>query len=215
MTLGTDRMNAWLTVALVLVGFGAPVIAGADLIPRAGGAMVYDTERDMTWLADASYTKTVFERTCGEVGSPDGRMFWHAAKIFADEMEFAGYDDWRLPVLEETDPSCDTQGVAGSFGYNCSNSELGHMFYTLLGGQARTSIVEVHNENFDLFQNIIDDIYWHDLEFSALPFIAWNFQTRDGYQNGNSKSIRLGVWPVRDGDVADVPVPSPAPISCE
>lgn len=210
-------MSKWKLSASALLMTGAAVLStsgSAQLFSRAGGTMVYDSDRDMTWLADAGYARTVYEQTCGDSGSVDGKMYWHAAKIFVDNMVFAGYDDWRLPILTEADPSCDNQGVAGSFGYNCSGSELGHMFYTLLGGQARAGILDVHNENISLFQNVRSDIYWADLEFSALPFISWNFQTRDGYQNGNSKSIRLLVWPVRDGDVADIPPDPVPPVVC-
>ncbi len=195
-------------------GISLTSTVSAELFSRAGGTMIYDSDRDITWLADANYSKTTYDNTCGKSGSIDGKMYWHAAKIFVDNMDFAGYDDWRLPGLTESDPSCDNQGVAGSFGYDCSGSEMGHMFYQVLGGKARTSIADVHNSNYDNFKNIQSAIYWVDEEFSALPFIAWNFQTRDGYQNGNSKSIRLAIWPLRDGDVADKLIEETVPATC-
>jgi hypothetical protein len=202
-----------LTILLLAVGLGFGADAPAQLYSRAGGTMVYDSDLDITWLADANYAATQYEQSCGEIGAKDGRMEWARALRWADELVFGGYSDWRLPNSAQPDLSCDGQNPpewgGGSFGFHCTGSELGHLFYGDinhgLGGKAGESITKTHNENYFLFHNVVSGLYWHGTEFVVFPMISMNFHTSDGFMNFNSKSVLLRAWPVRDGDVADAP----------
>lgn len=207
-----------LTLALV-AGVGFASTASSQLLSRAGGAMIYDTDQDITWLADANYAATQYKQSCGKLGAADGKMEWAKASQWVKDLTYGGYSDWRLPKSEQPDVSCDGQNpveLGGfSFGFHCIGSELGHLFYGNadhgLGGKAGKSIAKTHNDNYRLFHNIAADIagiYWHSTEWGAFPMIAYNFQTSDGFMNVNSKSVLIRVWPVRNGDVADAPIPS-------
>jgi hypothetical protein len=203
-----QSLSTLLLIAVLLmatIGFASP--ASAELFRRANGTMVYDSDLNITWLADANYAATVYEKSYGQIGTIDGKMEWAEAMQFAEDLEFGGFSDWRLPASMQPDPSCDGQNPpetgGGSFGFNCTGSEIGHLFYNGLGGQAGESIVKIHNNNYGLFRNIVSDIYWQSTQFAPFPVISLNFQTLDGYMNFNSKTVRLHVWLVRDGDVGN------------
>ena len=68
-------------VALVVASVGS-VNVQAALINRGGG-MIYDQGYDLTWLQDANMA---------------GAMNWDQATDWANELDFAGYTDWRLPI---------------------------------------------------------------------------------------------------------------------
>ncbi len=127
---------------------------------------------------------------------------------------YLGFNDWRLPSSFEPDGSRPCQGT-GIFGFNCTGSEMGHLFYTELGGVTGQSIATTHNANYDLFTNIQPFAYWSGQEYlNYTTGGAWYFRFFDGGQgivDKRSSSEVLGAaWAVRDGDVAAVPAPGAA-----
>jgi hypothetical protein len=56
----------------------------------------YDTESDLTWLADANYAKT-------SRFDIDGKMNWDKAISWARLLDIGGVRNWRLP---DAYPSC-------------------------------------------------------------------------------------------------------------
>jgi hypothetical protein len=108
------------TMTLVFTAFAITNSAKAELINRGGG-LIYDTDINVTWLQDANYAKTSDYDT-------DGDMLYSQANAFIaylNSISFLGYSNWRLP---KADPSCSNPG-----GYDCTNSEMGHLSYTELG----------------------------------------------------------------------------------
>ena len=183
--------------------------ADAQLLSRAGGTMVYDTDQNITWLADANYAATQYKQSCGKVGSVDGKMPWPEAMRWAANLVYGGYSDWRLSSTPPADLTCDEKDPIGTYGYNCVGGEMGHLFYGNndhgLGGKAGQNIMVTHNDNYSLFNNFSSfGEYWLNTDFAPLAQIALNFHTRDGFANANSKSVSLIPWPVRDGDVEDI-----------
>lgn len=186
------------TVALcigLLTGSGA----NAALVSALGGQVVNDTDLNITWLANANLAAT---NTFGVSGiDPAGYMSWSTAQSWIGAMNTAnylGYSDWRLP---NADPSC-------GFNYNCTNSEMGHLFYTELGGGAGQSITTTHNTIYGLFQNVQSDTYWSGTEYAPYPSSAWVFNTFNGYQGAFGKaSPYMFALAVRPGQVVATPVP--------
>jgi hypothetical protein len=131
-------------------------------------------------------------------------MTWWGAQAWAANLSYGGYDDWRLPT-ETT--SC--------FGYSCtSGTELGHLFYTELGGSAGLSIVTNHDADYALFSNIQDYAYWSGSEYAPNPGSAWYFDTGLGYQYAHNKYDLFYGWAVRSGDVASSnSVPEPGTLA--
>lgn len=89
---------------------------------------------------------------------------------------YLGFNDWRLPSSFEPDGS----GPCGD--YDCAGSEMGHLFYTELGGVAGQSIATTHNASYDLFTNIQPFAYWSGQEYQHDTTAAWLFRFFDGKQ---------------------------------
>ena len=203
-------MAAWLLGLGLLAGGPAQ----AALLDRGGG-LIYDSDLNITWLKDANYAATQFAASSGAQGDADGLMNWSAANAWAAGLTYGGYSDWRLPTTLQPDASCGSSFDAGapygvqSYGYNCTGSELGHLFYTELGGTAGSSILASGDPDLALFQNIQSNVYWSGTAYAPGPAIyAWLFTTYDGYQGFNFQGYEFYAWAVRPGDVAAVPEPA-------
>lgn len=103
-----------------------------------GGGLIYDDALNVTWLADANYAKT-------SGYDANGLMDWYQARRWADNLVYAGYDDWRLPTLRDGGLADYTQANYGTdYGYNVRTvgddgtvfSELAYMYYVNLGFKA-------------------------------------------------------------------------------
>lgn len=157
----------------------------AALQSRLGGQAVYDTDLNLTWLANAN---------------ANGLMNWSQANTWASGLTVGGFSGWRLPT---SDTSCS--------GYNCTGSEMGHLFYNELGGVAGQSITVAHNANYGLFQNVQYISYWSGTEYAPDTRNAWVFYPGNGGQYAGDKGSYLYAWAVRPGDVvAAVPEPASA-----
>ena len=186
-------MKKWnLTLSFILLTLVFQ--ANAALVSRLNGLAFYDTEADLTWLKNANIT-----------GDP---KYWEDANNIVANLNIAGITGWRLPTSYSTAPSCD-----GAFwGYNCSGSEIGNMFYNVLGGKAGSSISSVHNANYDLFENIKDNIYWGSDYVADGQNLVSVFSTMDGLQGTYFRENNYQIlysWAVYTGDVSTVPIPAP------
>lgn len=169
--------------------------ANAALVSRLGGLAYYDEEADLTWLADASAAGTT--------------MNWEDANSWAEGLNVAGVTGWRLAGTLQPDLSCSSQSaLSGSRGFDCTGSELGNLFYNVLGGVASSSITDVHNANYDLFSNIQGMRYWSATEYAPNTSNAWYFSMGAGNQSTTLKSFSYYGWAVQSGDVSAVPVPA-------
>jgi len=202
-------LKKWVAAAAIVGLAGA---AQAGLVNRGNG-MIYDSTRNITWLADMNYAKT-----SGYDG--DGRMTWSQAKAWADNLTFGGYSDWRLPTLNPADTTCSNNFNAGGsfgqqyYGYNCSGGELSGLFVTDLGNKAGQSVLNQTGDtpeqiaNLALFSNVQSYRYWSGLEFAPVSSYAWFFNTNIGFQDYVGKDFELYAVAVRPGDVAAA-VPEP------
>lgn len=212
----------------LLFGF-ATLNAQAALQSRAGGTMVYDTDLNITWVADANLFRTqeagnpnliseiiaanggVINDTPNAFDGNDGVYNLSAADFgsFTRRMSWFGAQAWvnSLNYGGFSDwrlPSIAAQAT----GYNITDSELGHLFYNELGGVAGQSIVTTHNADYNLFSNIEPTLlYWTAAEYATNPYFAFSFYVANGHQGLPSKNSPSFALAVRDGDVAAVPVP--------
>ncbi|MBI5659549.1 MAG: DUF1566 domain-containing protein [Nitrosomonadales bacterium] len=205
---------------LLAIALGAGLLSAASahaaLELTLGGQGVYDTDLNVTWLADANLAAS---NTFGVSGiGTGGYMTWYAAQSWIAGMNasnYLGFSDWRLPTTLQPDATCSIQAGGVSFGYNCTGSEIGHLFYNELGGVAGLSITTTHNANYGLFQNIQSYLYWSGTELGTVTNYAlipgndgaWFFSTVTGVQYAYNRNYYLFAMAVRPGQVAAVPEP--------
>jgi hypothetical protein len=121
--------------------------------------------------------------------------------------------DWRLP---STVDGRDIYGYNGTTtdGYNITNSEMGHLYYTELGNKGYCSTSGVCPQtgwgltNKGPFINLLPDFYWSGTQYAAGTGTAWGFYAYRGSQSGlNPTSTSYSAIVVRPGDVTVVPEP--------
>jgi len=171
----------------------------AALLSRLGGLAVYDTDLDITWLADSNAgAGSAFD---DGTGNADGFMTWNSAIAWAASLNVGGFNDWRLPTL------INSGGGAPCTSLNCTDIELGHLFYDELGGTAGNSIFTSSDPDLALF-TLTTGAYWSDVEPAGNPSNAFFFGFVNGAQFETPKGVTARAWAVRDGDVGTVPEPS-------
>ncbi|NNM00081.1 MAG: DUF1566 domain-containing protein [Gammaproteobacteria bacterium] len=186
-----------------LLGVGA---AQAELQDRGNG-LIYDTVRNITWLQDANYAATsgYAAANAGADINANGQMSWDAAVAWAEQLEFAGFDGWRLPTVLQPDPTCSMQGgLLISFGSGCTGGEMTHLF----------NVEGIFLNNPGPFINVDAPagFWWTGtLVPGTTTFAYWNgFQFGQGNQDALATSIQLLAWAVHDGDIGAAAEPEPA-----
>lgn len=196
-----------------------PGIFFGTLIDRGGG-LIYDTDLNITWMKDANYGRTQYYQTGGNEGlgvtfSQIQAVKWAANLTYFDSVRNVTYSNWRLPRTLLPDYTCDGSAVGyPMFGYYCSGSEMGHLFYVELGIEIEPGYVPPYNAS--PFINLDRNWYWSEtLADTSNPFDnAFVFGFNDGvqlYDPIDQPDYTLGAWAVRDGDVyaaSEIPVPS-------
>ncbi len=166
----------------------------AALVGRLGGLAYYDDVANLTWLADAN--------------AAGGTMTWENANTWAIGLDIAGVTGWRLPGTPQLDSTCSAQTGSKSYGFNCHGSEIGNLFYNVLGGTVGHSLTTTHNANYTLFNNLQSGNYWSATEDASDTGDAWLFGTSLGSQANDKKSRQFYALAVHSGDVSAVPVPA-------
>ena len=210
-------------IFLLLLSFNA----SAALYDRGNG-LIYDDVLDITWLQDANYVDT--SGYGADVGGQismlaQGYMDWHTAKIWAAQLSYGGYDNWRLPsanLINEEDP-CHSYIGGCDFGYN-STGEMGHMLINNLGNTGLNpypynfSFIDATSGVITSFLNLWgDEHYWLDEEFTHSTseydeVKAWIYSISGNGQGIKFKHLSSFGWAVHDGDIGASPVPLPAGI---
>lgn len=191
--------QGFMTLMLITIVAVAP--AGATLIDRGNG-LIYDDDLNITWLQNANLAATnQFGLTqsvgivpgVGEIGST-GRMSWYTANNWITGMNAAnhkGFNNWRLPITTQPDPSCANQLNGLSYGTGCTGSELGHLYNV----EGITWVVP------DPFDQVQYSIYWSGKKSEADNDGAWVLYFTAGSQGLYSLSGQWFPWAVRSGDV--------------
>jgi len=189
----------------------------AQLIPKLDGQAVYDTDRDITWAANANLAASMpLGLEIGVLLPPhddwppgvDGEYFGGgvmngtAALHWIDrlnEISYLGFNDWRLPWTLVPDSSCEFED---STGFNCTGSEMGHLFYEEFRAEPVTRVLDTGDPvELAKFSNL-GHVQYLSGWFNS---VGWLFFFNNGHQSpvlpGEFVSNYKGfVWPVRDGD---------------
>ena len=200
------KLGTLIGVALLgMAGMAQADIFTGILPTTAGGTTYqayYDSTTNLTWLSSA-YT--------------NGLMAWSAANTWADNLRITGYNSagqqvtvtgWGLPTTTQPDPTCSYQSNGIGYGYNCTGSQMGNLFYNALGGTAGNSITG----NYGLFSFALPSYEWSATEYAPGSQNAWYFNFNDGNQSLSLKSNDMYALAVHSGDPGAAPtrVPEPA-----
>jgi hypothetical protein len=137
---------------------------------------LYDTYLNITWLSNAGLSSL---------------STFAQASSWAGSLVVDGVSGWRLPTSNVTCQS-----------YNCTSSEMGHLFYTELGSTGGQ-----HMKAGDL-QNLTFTGYWSGSVDLTRSGQAWAFSTIDGQQFSALVGDKYSALAVHNGDILTA-VPEP------
>jgi hypothetical protein len=187
----------------------------ASLVDRGSG-LIYDPDLNITWLQNANYgAGSLYD---DGFSTTDGRMTFASAVVWADQLVFAGYSNWRLPTVTDTGlAGCDFSYSGTDCGYNVNTAtgEIAHLYFDELGNKAFYDTAGVGQQagngltNAGPFTNLQSNIYWSGTEYAADTSRAWSFYTDRGAQSTDDKPLNIFAWAVADGDVFASTVPIP------
>lgn len=204
-----------LAAVILSTGLLSATGANAALVPALGGQVVNDTDRNITWLANANLAAS---NTFGVGGiGASGLMNWNTAQSWIVAMNTAnylGYSDWRLPTVTDTGtPGCNAAFSGTDCGWNVDTAtgEMAHLWYDELGNNAYYDILGNPQTGSGLlntgpFTNFQSNLYWYGTGYDAS--YTWAFATYTGVQNVSYINHGLFALAVRPGQVAAVPVPA-------
>jgi len=194
-------------LALCLAFSSAEATLVGRLPATSGGTdfqAYYDTVTNLTWLADANaIAGTAFD---DGADATDGRATWASASAWAAQLNVNGVTGWRLPETVQPDPTCEFASGSGWWGGNCTGSEMGNLYYNVLGNSAGGTATQ----NSGPFSNVttpLDSNYWSSTNWIG-PGAAWFFNMKTGAQFHQGSLNRSLAWAVHTGDVGVVPVPA-------
>ncbi|TPQ29833.1 hypothetical protein C2U68_00570 [Methylomonas koyamae] len=205
---------------LALLGSLAAGSVQAQLFDRGGG-LIYDSDLDVTWLADANYANTSGAYTPGKM-SWQNAVAWVDGLTYADSVRGTTYDDWRLPTFQDLGAAGCDYGYSGTdcgFNVALTSSELAHLFYGDFGNKGFSDSRGLPQPGYglvddpatpddeSLFSNLQSFSYWLGTSYSGDSNKAWYLSTSTGMQNYIGKGSQFYVLAVRDGDVTAVPNP--------
>lgn len=151
----------------------------------------YDVTKNITWLADAAVSGASYYLNFNVSGGSNL------------DLNISGVTGWRIP---SSDSSC-----LGSNGYrdNCTNGEMGNLYYNVLGNTAGSL------SNTGPFSNVQSDTYWASSRKSTDPLQKLIFNMGNGRlasEKFTYSGNRNYVWAVHDGDVGASVVPIPSAV---
>jgi uncharacterized protein (TIGR03437 family) len=192
-----------------------PWQASATLVLSPDGITVYDAVNNVSWLADADLAATnrFGLPVCTGSGTqpcvnPSGSMSYQAAAAWAKAMNAAnylGHTNWQLPTTPATDSGCPFTGPNGiSFGFNCSASALGWLYYNGLGLTAPNTAVPIPNNTVGAFSNFQPNLYWSQTTPpNGTGYGTFSFN--NGFQGSNTAPNFLYVLPIIRGKISGTP----------
>lgn len=184
-------------LAAGLLVSGVAGSAHSELLDRGVGTsvygtykLIYDTDLNITWY-DFHYSEW----------QPYAAQ-WASGLAVNMTMNVGGvistvtYNDWRLPTALNSD------GTGPCQGDNCTDSEMGHLYYDELKNSG-TGLI-----NTGPFLNLRSDFYWSEEIYKPVMASAWGFDFRNGNQVWSSTTWLSSAIAVRGGDIATVPEPT-------
>jgi hypothetical protein len=182
------------------------------------GLVVRDAAAGVNWLADADLpaTNRFGVPTCSQSVSsgcinPSGSMSNQAAVAWVAAMnaaQYLGHSNWQLPGFPDVDTTCSFTGPHGEpFGWGCSNSGLGHLYYAVLGLKSPNTAVPIQSNAVGPFSNFQPYLYWSGTvppDGTGRSTFSFNI----GFQGSNTVPNYMYVLPMIQGKIPGTPAAS-------
>ena len=190
-------IRATLVAAAVVACASWSTQADASLILSPDGATVSDTVEGVTWLANANLaaSNTFGLSNCQANGNvqpcvnTSGSMTYQSAQAWIGNMrlaDYSGHSNWQLPATQTLTFGCTATGPHGeSFGYGCSGSPLGSVYFNGLGLSAPSSVVGPTQGTIGAFTNLQPNIYWTATAAAASNNGFHTFSFATGWRGAN------------------------------
>jgi hypothetical protein len=134
------------------------------------GKLVYDSNQNVYWLADANLAgDPQVRKMLGATGlkiNADGTMDYPTAlqwvallKKYNHGQGYLGHANWQLPVTPARDHTCSSLNV-DNFGATCTGSALGNLYTVGLGKTFPDSVVPDFSATIGPFENVQPSMYW-------------------------------------------------------
>ena len=197
--------------------------------------IIEDSTLNTGWMKDTNMFKTLcdadhalYQSWTGAIddsketicNNNSGKMTWDDANAWIthlNENSYLSVNNWRLPQFIQPDAGCESQFNGIGRGYNCTESELAHLFNLSLanpnnagtgatGGTVGNGCAPCFI-NTSPFTNTQTFAYWYDtLENTSS---AWTFVPGFGYQDSTKRIDQIYVWPIHT--IVAAPVPATVP----
>ncbi len=188
--------------------------AGAGLTISPDGKTVNDSANGINWLADANLAAS------NRFGLPlcngandttacvnaSGSMSYQAALAWVAAMNTAnyqGHSNWQLPTTPLSEGGCSFLGPqSNSFGWNCTASAMGSLYYTALGFSAPATTVPIPANTVGPFSNFQPYLYWSQSNDVQTGNGYYTFSFNSGFKGSNTIPNFLYVLPMVAGKLA-------------
>lgn len=139
------------------------------LQPMDSGQIVYDSNQNVYWLADANLAgNSEMRKMLGATLkiNPDGTMDYQTAlewvqalNSYSGKKGYLGHNNWQLPVTPARDKTCSSLNV-DNFGATCTGSALGNLYTVGLGKIFPDSVVPDFSATISPFEHVQPSLYW-------------------------------------------------------
>ena len=204
-----------LTFAAGVSGQGTweTTLEARDLNDDGQADAYYDSELDVTWLADANLAQTTRFDADGRLNRANETGFLLG---MMNGWQYLGVSTWRLPRVPGSSacaPFTNRGGTNCGYNVDTDRGELAHLFYETLGNKAEYDTSGNPGQpgagltNTGPFQNMQATRYWYGTaETSAAdPDFARSFffHFLDGKQYRQDDNLRFQLMLLTDGDVGE------------
>ncbi len=168
----------FLYMCAIALAFCVTSYSYAELIDNGDGTItqVRSDGTKLMWTKDTMLS--------GDSGLPEGKKNWNEAKLWAANLDFAGYKDWRLPRT----PGTITNGIT-------TEGELGDLYHSELGDLKNPDKFKMSDKH--------NNVFWTEKELDATSVFIVNFGNFKGkykysYQQTCSAEDSRQAWAVRE-----------------
>ncbi|HFD14075.1 MAG TPA: DUF1566 domain-containing protein [Epsilonproteobacteria bacterium] len=153
-----------------LLGTTAKILSGSKALATT------TTHKDVTIIGDLMWEKE------------SSRMDWHDAMEYAKNLRQGGYDDWRLPTIEELKALVRECGAI-----NTTLGDDGWIYIT-----DKNAANELYQTNYKA-KGFTSGNYWSSTTYAGNSDRTWYVYFYDGFQYDSPKTLSYYVRCVRAG----------------